>query len=486
MDSYDILDFYNLVSVWALGTLIIFFISAIDDFFIDIVYWVRRAYRYLFNKTYKVFNINILKAQVEKRVAIMVPAWREDDVIAQMLETNIKYLDYKKYVFFVGVYKNDAATNAEVDKVAAKYKQVQKVVVPHDGPTCKADCLNWVIQHIFLYEKENKKDFDFIVYHDAEDVIHPLELLLFNYMIRKKDFIQIPVRALERDSMNWVSGIYMDEFAESHGKDLVVRGVLCGIVPSAGVASCFSKKAIKRLAKDNDGIVFNSDSLTEDYDISYRLAKYKIKQIFADFKIDVGFAKNIYSATEKSRKVQSIAVAEYFPSKLWTAVRQRTRWNIGIFYQSASRLTWEGGFFNKYYFFRDRKGIVVNFLALPSYLLLFTLVGLSIGYQFFGLPRFDPNFPLWIFYSNVFFFLFRIFSRVYFTAESYSLKQGLLGIPRIFVANLINFLSTFRATYIYTKSKIQGKAIAWDKTQHEYPSMEALKKAEEVVKKTTI
>nr|BFE97275.1 hypothetical protein GCM10020185_78110 [Pseudomonas brassicacearum subsp. brassicacearum] len=78
-----------------------------------------------------------------------------------------------------------------------------------------------------------------VVLHDSEDVLHPLELRLFNYLLPRKDMIQLPVVSLERNWYEWVAGVYMDEFAEWHGKDLVVRESMTDTVPSAGVGTCF-------------------------------------------------------------------------------------------------------------------------------------------------------------------------------------------------------------------------------------------------------
>ena len=72
-----------------------------------------------------------------------------------------------------------------------------------------------------LYEKENAFKFSAICMHDSEDVIDPLELRLFNFLIPRKSFIQIPVRALEQSGKNLVSGSYIDEFAESHRNNFV-------------------------------------------------------------------------------------------------------------------------------------------------------------------------------------------------------------------------------------------------------------------------
>ncbi len=95
---------------------------------------------------------------------------------------------------FVGTYQNDPQTIAEVERMRRRYKQLRRVEVPHDGPTCKADCLNWVIQAIFAYEQEADIEFAGVVLHDSEDVLHHRSSCAFSITCcRARTLIQLPV-----------------------------------------------------------------------------------------------------------------------------------------------------------------------------------------------------------------------------------------------------------------------------------------------------
>ncbi len=48
----------------------------------------------------------------------------------------------------------------------------------------------------------------------------------------------------EREWTHFTSMTYIDEFSELHGKDVPVREALAGQVPSAGVGTCFSRRAV--------------------------------------------------------------------------------------------------------------------------------------------------------------------------------------------------------------------------------------------------
>src|SRR5437867_4318229 len=86
----------------------------------------------------------------EQKIALLIPAWREEAIIEQMLYHNIAAVQYSDYEVFIGVYPNDLRTVSRVAECEQKYRRVHRVVCPHDGPTSKADCLNWVYQGILL------------------------------------------------------------------------------------------------------------------------------------------------------------------------------------------------------------------------------------------------------------------------------------------------------------------------------------------------
>ncbi|HYF19490.1 MAG TPA: glycosyltransferase, partial [Ramlibacter sp.] len=171
-------------------------LSSLDDLFIDAWYWCRRVLRWWrLERTGRLrpLTADQLHAAAQQPIAIMVPAWKESDVIAAMVENMVQVLDYQHYTVFIGTYVNDPATIEEVERMCRRYRQVRRVEVPHPGPTCKADCLNFVVEAIFAHERETGVPFAGVVLHDSEDVLHPLELKFFNYLLPRKDMIQLPV-----------------------------------------------------------------------------------------------------------------------------------------------------------------------------------------------------------------------------------------------------------------------------------------------------
>lgn len=486
-DEFLLADYLYALDVLAVITAVAILCSSLDDLFIDIYFWVSEIYRWVAIKTrYQPLGIEQLYQKDEKYFAIMVPAWKEYDVIAQMVENTLATLEYKNFVVFIGTYKNDAETTAEADRMARRYPlKVQRATVMNDGPTCKADCLNWIVQSIALYEERNQMRFAGVIMHDCEDIIHPLEFHLFNHLIDRKDLIQLPVLSLERDWHEFVAGTYLDDFSEWHCKEMVVRERMTGLVPGSGVATCYSRNAIDLLAKQNNNMPFNTDTLTEDYEMSHRLKKLgATRQIFVRFPVTYhAKRKKFFSRREQTVEIESmIATREYFPSSFRAAYRQRTRWILGVAFQGWQQMGWRGDLITNYLLLRDRKGIVTAFIGLLAYFIAANLGTFWLlreaGYELVRFPEFvqPESVTYQIFVINFWLFMNRIAQRVYFVFKLNGMEQGLLSVPRMAVSNVINFFSVCRAWKIFLIHVITGKRIAWDKTQHVYPSMEELKR----------
>ena len=54
-------------------------------------------------------------------------------------------------------------------------------------------------------------------------------------------------------------------------------------------------------------------------------------------------------------------------------------------------------------------------------------------------------------------------------------RQAMLSLPRLVWGNFINFASTIRAIYLFLRFVLFGKHIAWDKTDHVFPTEEQLR-----------
>jgi adsorption protein B len=469
----------------AIATALVIFVSTLDDLFLDGYYWLFQLKRLWRGESNESVDAQALRGLDEQYLAIMVPAWKEYDVIAKMIENTLATMEYTHYIIFAGTYHNDAETTAEVERMVRRHPgRVVRATVLNDGPTCKADCLNWIIGAIRRYEIAHHISFAGVIMHDCEDVIHPIELKYFNYAIADHDLVQLPVLSLPRRWNEFVAGTYMDDFSETHQKDMPSRQMLTGIVPGAGVASCYSRRAIEAVSEERGGKPFNTSTLTEDYDFSFRLRELGMKEMFARFPIGEAVREQVRRHRQRGETARELlATREYFPSTLRTAYRQRARWILGIAFQGWQQLGWRGNWRDRYMLFRDRKGMITSIVSIVAYAVFVNYLAVA-GLRAAGIAP-AGGAPMGLVSAtlapllgiNTVMLALRLGERFYFVAKLNGALQGAMSLPRIFVNNLINFLAVCRAWRIFLIHLVTGKPIAWDKTSHTYLTNDQLGKS---------
>jgi adsorption protein B len=430
------------VVVWIL-------LSGLDDLFINAVYLLTGRRRFPWPAELELRQIP------ERRIAIFVPVWHEHGVIGQMLEHNLTEIGYSNYDVFVGVYPNDLPTIRAVSEQSRRYPRVHVAACPHNGPTSKGDCMNWIYRRMQEFEAQHGVTFEIIVTHDAEDMVHARSLRLINWFSRGYEMVQIPVLPLPTGLGDITHGLYCDEFAEYQHKDIPVRQRLGGFLPANGVGTGFDRAALDRLAATRQGRVFDPECLTEDYETGFRLHSLGCRQIF----VPVHFAGNC-----------PVATREYFPRTFRTSVRQRTRWVTGIALQGWQHHGWRGR--QVYWFWRDRKGLVGNLLSPVAN--LFFLYGLV---SFFDSLAKATPWHYWahvphlisaLCYCTLWLSWFQMGLRAHASARIYGWRFA-MGVPvRMFWGSLLNSAATVAALCQFAAARLQGRALAWCKTEHIY------------------
>lgn len=450
--------------------LVIFVMSA-EDLLIDITYWALK----ILHPERQPELADVL-AKDESNVAVLVPAWHEAGVIGRMVLNMAGTFVYSRYHIFVGVYANDPDTRLEVDRVASQNSRIHRVQIPHDGPTNKADCLNGLLRAVFEFETRTGTRFDIIANHDAEDVVHPYGLKVMNYFLEGFGMVQLPVSSLDRRPNESIACVYMDEFAEWHGKDMVVRSVLTGMVPSAGVGTAISREAMDALCAARGGEPFNTDSLTEDYDIAHRLAAVGFRSRFVKYTIPVEVERTnwLTGTVQKKIRRELVDTREYFPNERRASVRQKARWMLGISFLGWRQIGWEGNWINRWFLWRDRKAPITAPTAIVGYFLIVQwLILFAISWAAYGAPPLPPlDMPwLWTLISiNMVLTLSRLAHRALFVGRLYGLKHVWRSPLRVLVSNYVTFLAFLRAVRMYARHLATGRPIAWDKTTHAYPT----------------
>ena len=431
-----------------------FLLFALNDLMVDFIYFARMLWRAaaVYTRYPRAFASD-LPANVDPGfMAILVPAWDEASVIASMLRSTLERLDYANYRIFVGHYRNDPATAAAITSLSDE--RIEAVGVEADGPTTKADCLNHLYDALIAFETGTGKPAKAVILHDAEDVVHPLELRTFDWLIDRAAVIQLPVLPLPDPHSRWIGGHYCDEFAEAHIKELVVREAVGAAIPLAGVGCAIARKPLERLAALHGGHPFSSTSMTEDYEVGLRIGALGLKTMFVRI-----------PARRGERGI--VASRGHFPATLGSAVRQKARWLGGIALAGWDRLGWSGSLGERWMRMRDRRGPLAALLLVAAYCaaLLWAQIWVS---EALGAPiqaRLDPGLIV-LLTINGWLLAWRVLMRACFTAYAYGLREGLLSIPRLIVGNLIAMLAAARAVSLH----LGGGATRWDKTRHVFPA----------------
>jgi len=431
-----------------------FLLFAINDVLVDLIYFVRQVWRSLtiYSRYPRAFASYFVFKSDPGFLAIFVPAWDEAAVIASMLRATLTRLDYDDYRIFVGHYRNDPATAAAIASVDDC--RIEPVLVDTDGPTTKADCLNHLYDALVAHETMTGRQAKAVALHDAEDVVHPYELRIFDALIDRAAVIQLPVLPLPDPGSRWVSGHYCDEFAEAHMKELVVREAVGAAIPLAGVGCAISRNALARLAAMADGRPFAGNSMTEDYEVGLRIGALGLKTMFVRIPARPG-----------ERGV--VASRGHFPSTFGCAVRQKARWLGGIALAGWDRLGWSGGLGERWMRVRDRRGPLAALLLVAAYgaALLWSQIWLA---EVLGAPiraRLDPLLVT-LLTINAWLLAWRVLMRACFTAAAYGFGEGLRSIPRLVIGNVIAMLAAARAISLH----VGGGAKRWDKTRHIFPA----------------
>ena len=430
---------------------VFFLLGAIDDIAIDGIWlWLKATGR---AATPKLDRGQLHHSQLTGPIAVFIPTWDEASIIGHTITHTLKAWPQSAMRLYVGCYRNDPATMSAIMKAAASDPRVRMVIHDRDGPTTKADCLNRLYAAMCHDEQRMGAAFSGVVFQDAEDVVDPAALgLLDRSLADGVDFAQLPVEPFAQPQSRWIGSHYCEEFAEAHGKAMVVRDAIGAGLPGAGVGCAVSRSALRDLCDESgQQQPFSQESLTEDYELGLSVAE------------NGGTCRFVRARGEDGRL---IATRAHFPARLDMAVRQKTRWLHGIALQGWDRTGWSRGWMEAWMRGRDRRGPFTALVLLTGYLLLFlTLLGWSALAMGAGEPIHLSPLMIALLYCNLAAFVWRVAMRFAFTARIYGIGEGVMAILRFPVANAIAIMAARRAVFAYVRT-LFGAAARWDKTPH--------------------
>lgn len=455
---------------------------SIDDVLWDIIYLFSKVFGLV--KEPATITTDEMESVPPQMMALIIAAYREEDVIEDVLRNLLRSTNYPSAMMhiFVGVYPNDPATTGIIEKLHLEFPHVHPVVHYLEGPSSKADNINNVLNFTREFERLNKILFKFYVIHDSEDIIHPYEFHVENYLLRTHPAVQIPVfplqekPTLENLFRNMVVGTYADEFAENHYQTMKIRNTVNAFVPSAGTGFAIRREVIEAF----EGDVFPVGSLTEDYKLSLQFMRMGYPLYFV--------LETISRVDFQGNKVEEyIATRSMFPRTYKAAVRQKTRWIHGITMQSfrLRDLIFDGNlnFQTRYSFYKDWKAKFGNLLVLPAYMVFMYFI----LYNYFDLPVMYPtySFSWYLMIALSITMIHRQILRFRAVYKIYGIRSATIStllpplIPfRLVLGNIINFHATVNAwmNHLKTDNKKKNavrtnrrkKKVKWSKTDHEF------------------
>ncbi|WP_375392318.1 glycosyl transferase family protein [uncultured Sphingomonas sp.] len=423
-------------------------IGGLDDLLVDLGYFALRAVG-----PRRRLTVADLPSAAPRRFALLIPAWGEEEVIGAMLAAALARLRGADYRIFVGCYPNDPATIAAVR--AVREPRIELVIGPRPGPTTKADNLNALWRAIAAGGWRP----DAIVLHDAEDVLHPDELVVFGALLAAHDVVQLPVLPIVARGSPLLSGHYADEFAESHTRSLVVRSAIGAALPLAGTGFAVDAGLLARVAATRGGDPFDAASLTEDYELGLHLAGQGARGCFARVFEQAGGPL--------------VAVRAIFPCELGAAVRQKARWMTGIALAGWDRTGWARGraLGDHWMRLRDRRAPLAMLVLAAAYGAMLAWSVAGIGHWMTGAPapRLSATLATMLLVNSAL-LVWRLAMRALFTGRAYGWREAIVSPVRFLVGNAVDLMAAPRALVAYLRL-LRGHPPVWHKTAHQFPDL---------------
>ena len=430
---------------------VLFLVGALDELAIDLVWvWLRLTGR---ARCRPIDRCAARTRPLAGPAAVLIPTWREEQVIEFTVAHALAAWPQADLRLYVGCYGNDPATVAAVMRGSGGDPRVRVVVHDNHGPTTKADCLNRLYAALGDDERRTGRAVRLVVLHDAEDMVDPAALGALDEAVGEADFMQLPVLPEAQRESRWVGSHYVEEFAEQHGRVMVVREAIAAGLPAAGVGCGFSRAMLGEMARRAGGAgPFSIESLTEDYELGLRV------------KIAGGRSRFLRMRGEDGHLVATRAC---FPATVGQSVRQKARWVHGIALQGWDRLGWSGGPGECWMRLRDRRAPATALVLFAAYAMLAGGIVLwaAGGRELVRPWASDPVLTV-LLAANLASFVWRAAVRFAFTAREYGWREGLRAVGRIPLGNLIAILAGRRALAAYARTLL-GERPRWDKTEHD-------------------
>lgn len=421
----------------------------LDDLFSDVLWLFKRAFRRRVQQS----EIQRWASLPQRKIAIVIPCWKSASHLEQMIRGNLQRQKYENYRIFLGVYEEDRETRSVAHALSQSIgsKKVQILEFQQSSAPTKAALCNEMLRRIYgLDQSANRFEAFFVT--DSDESWNSHTLLYLNGEFESAPMVQIPVLCERDEKISLSMGTYADELAEVVVKEIPLRSAMKSPPPPYCGGIFLQRTLLTTLL--STPTVFSEDLLAEAYQLGRKssLLGFRVK------------SESIFLEPSK----EFLANRKFFPERVASAVEQKSRITFGVTFQNLKNF-YPQNLAETYFFWRDRRGSWVTlFLSLSSLLVVLSL---------FETVSATPILPPWletISFLNFFFWIRRIFFRVYCTAMVYGWKLSLAVPLRWPVGNFINSISTWRALSYWWKSKSRNSLPQWSPREKRIPKIFAI------------
>lgn len=250
------------------------------------------ALRFIFGVSAYIRDIQQSKQRKSKiyspPVSILVPCYNEEKVIAKTLDSLIK----SKYNHFEIIVLNDGSYDATamiVRQYTSRHRFIRLLSLQNGG---KAKALNAGVTHA---------KYDIVICVDADTQIDPYAITELVQPFRDRTICATAGYVMVGNNNKILTKLQEIEYLISQTFDKITQHVLGAITVVPGALEAFRKSALKRVGK------YQSDTLAEDTDLTFRIHQQGGKIVFAH---------KAYARTE-------------VPENLTQLSKQRLRWTYG-------------------------------------------------------------------------------------------------------------------------------------------------------------
>jgi hypothetical protein len=305
----------------------VFLVKGVDHLLLTLLYTMQSAWRRLVGRGANYPKEEELRTAHEKPTAILLPC-TYPNLCEAVARNYLARLEYENCRLFLGVPDSDTDVKG-LNKLGQENDRLELIELTQQESQTPAHAFNRLQEAVKDYEQTYGVSFSFVTVFTANGSPHPLTLKYFNFFIDKTPMIQLPLLTMLEPRAHMVNGIFADEFSERYSRDMSVRAMLSGVVPSSGTGTAFSRDAVAQLAEKQNGSFLDTEAILPLRSAGLALRNIKGRKLFLEKSSAIEIPPGDIACSPGTTTLRPVAVYERFPSDYQDALHQKARWFYG-------------------------------------------------------------------------------------------------------------------------------------------------------------